>query len=280
MGFEKYPFRSDDTGQAVPGLRGAVYPDEATARAAFRPLFSQAQQPQAGPQSQALDEAERQAIYDRAYNEGFTVGMHQGADEGYARGLSDGQKAALTTHEAALKEAVAQAVNAHEKAMEAALGALNLQIMQAYQEACEQSDKQSHHVATLARSIAQKLAGKALQHSALDMLQDQIGQLMTRLGNEPSLVIEVAEPLVALMEPLTERMKQESGFRGTITWQPRPDLPLGDCHVRWQHGQAWRSNERLQHEIDAMLNHLLMEDDGATPHHPLPSPHTPPSHES
>lgn len=111
------------------------------------------------------------------------------------------------------------------------------------------------------RAVAMRLSIKAVetlfptlvQSSALAEIEAAIGSALTKLEDEPRVVIRVADEAA---EPLRERLAAlgaEARFDGQLVLLPDDALGPGAVRVEWASGGAERDSHRLWQELRATI---------------------------
>ena len=188
--------------------------------------------------------------------------------------------------EAAREEAFAAG---REAGAAEALGGLEQRIATALESATAQIETLLADQAAAAetrRAVAMRLSIKAietlfptlLQSTALAEIEAAIGSALTKLEDEPRVVIRVADEAA---EPLRERLAglgAEARFGGQLVLLPDGALGPGAARVEWASGGAERDSNRLWQELRAVIEaHLAGLPESALPEAPAPTSPAPES---
>ena len=159
---------------------------------------------------------------------------------GYVRGLQDGQRQAelaAQAHLAAAMERLAQSAAAM-------LATIDAQGADAEAQAIE-----------FGLTLAQKLAGSALDRDPLATIADAAAEAFRHLRGVPHLVVRVNEMLVESVDALIKQMARERGFEGRIVTMGDPEIPPGDIRLEWADGGIVRSQSRIEQAVAQALGH-------------------------
>jgi flagellar assembly protein FliH len=105
----------------------------------------------------------------------------------------------------------------------------------------------------VAMALVHKLMPEAARRGALVEIEALVLESLSRLGNEPRVVVRVPEPLVEPIRARIDAIVAASGFEGKVVVNAGPGLAPADCKVEWADGGAERDQARLMDEMDALV---------------------------
>ena len=111
--------------------------------------------------------------------------------------------------------------------------------------------------ARLARAIAEKVAGAALEAAPAASIEALVGECLERLFGESRVVVRVPEGLGESMQTSLARVAGRAGFSGTVEVHEDPAIEPGDCRVDWTHGGAARHGDEVWQQIEAILDRYI-----------------------
>jgi flagellar assembly protein FliH len=76
---------------------------------------------------------------------------------------------------------------------------------------------------------------------------------LERLGEEHTVVVQVNEALLPMIEERMSSVSTRAGFSGRVTVAAAADISMGDCRIQWSKGGASRDCEAFWREIDGIL---------------------------
>lgn len=115
--------------------------------------------------------------------------------------------------------------------------------------------------ASLARSLAAKLAPALIARRPGAEVEEMIRNLLRERVEEPRIVVR-ADPLVVdSLQPRIDALGRAHGFAGVIVLLADESLRAGDCTVEWADGGAERNLAKLTARLDDVIaQHLKLAD--------------------
>ena len=199
---------------------------------------------EAEDQCQAPEQLEEAAPPEPIYNEAeLAVAREQGFADGHQAGFAEAQLTHQSTEATALTS-IAQQI--------AALGPV-------YSEAMQRCQRDAIGIA---RAVSAKMVEKTMNGRALDAVEPVITDILSRILDEPRVVIRVSD---TLLDPLQQRLSgllEQSGFSGSLVLLAENGLQGPDCKIEWADGGAEYETETHWREIDDVIDRYLV---GVTP---------------
>lgn len=170
-----------------------------------------------------------QAELDRARLSGF--------EEGFQKGVIEG------------KTSAANEDSVLNQKLQATLSKLGGDLAAAHAEFQELYQSKYHDLIGLALSVANKVAGSALQENADQSISALIEQTLPMLLRQPKITLYVHPDIKSPVETHVLRIALESGYEGKVIVTSHPDLDIADCRLEWHDGAVERSTGSLWKEI-------------------------------
>lgn len=111
--------------------------------------------------------------------------------------------------------------------------------------------------ATLAVTVAKKLAGALVAREPLAEVQALVAECLGPLRKAPHLVIRLAEQDADALKPHVDRLTRETGFEGRVILLGEPEVKRGDCRIEWADGGIVRDSEALSRAIDEAVDRFI-----------------------
>ncbi len=199
----------------------------------------------------------------READPGFSAeDLEQARSEGFAAGRAEGEAAA---RQAAFEEGRAAGQSEAEQAgVHLAAEALTLvgQRLQALLDQRAQTADEARELAlTVLRAALGKLCPVVTARHGLEEVEALLADCLTRLGEEPRVVVRVADDLYDTLDGRLGDLTRRSGFEGKVVLLSEPELTAGDLRVEWADGGAERDTATLLRDLDDILDRAL----GASP---------------
>lgn len=105
----------------------------------------------------------------------------------------------------------------------------------------------------LSNAIAFKLAGKALQEKPDEAILQMLDSLVPQLIEQPKLVITVHPDAADHLQEKIIRLSSDHSFTGELKIVSSAEVPVGDCKVEWEQGNAVLSQTKLRDKIKQLL---------------------------
>lgn len=162
--------------------------------------------------------------------------------EGYARGHADGEAAMLASAEHQAAEALQQIA----RGCQAALAELD-----------EATTRALDHGAR---------AGCLVVARAMPTLSDRVGRdeilallkrALANLGDEPRVVVRLADEQLDDLSPAIESAAHQSGYPGRVITLADASVARGDCRIEWADGGMVRDTGRLISEARTLVGQLI-----------------------
>lgn len=169
---------------------------------------------------------------------------HTAADLAAARaeGFDEGHQAGIAESSASLEHASAQALND----LAAQLASL-APICQTGLDRCR------HDAIAIAQEITRKTVVLSAQDTALQVIENVLAEVLTRVIDEPRVVIRVHNDLLDTLQLRMSLVTEKCGFPGSVILLAEPDLQIPDCRIEWADRGADYSNDAILTEIDALI---------------------------
>lgn len=168
--------------------------------------------------------------------------LNQAREDGLAAGRQAGQQAA----EDSLERQVAQA-----------LTSMTQQVAELSKAQAEIVERRGREAIETALTIVRKLFPRLAQDHGMAEIEAVIGESMTRLRDEPRVVIRVADSLLDAVNERVSVLAAKAGFEGKIVLIAQDDLQAGDVRVEWADGGAERDSGTLWQQIDAIVERVM-----------------------
>lgn len=166
--------------------------------------------------------------------EDLAAARAEGFTEGHQAGLADGSTALESTATQALNSLAAQLT---------ALGPL-----------CQEGLERCRHDAVgIARAVTRRTVEVFVQDSALKVIEQVLCETLSRVIDEPRVVIRVHNDLHDTVQQRLSSVTDQCGFPGSIILLGEPDLQLPDCRIEWADGGADYSYDAILTEIDDLI---------------------------
>jgi flagellar assembly protein FliH len=190
------------------------------------------------PEAPALTEED----LERALAEGHAAGFAEGERTGRAAGFAEGRDAGHAEAQKAGVHLAAEAVGLVEHRLQALLAER------------ETAQAEARDLALrIARTAVAKLFPRLAERHGLEEIEALLGDCLARLGEEPRVVVRVADDLYDALDERLGPLCAKTGFEGKVVLLSEPDLPAGDLRVEWADGGAERTMADVAAEIDAII---------------------------
>jgi flagellar assembly protein FliH len=211
-------------------LRNAADPGKAASKPTFSPgLVPEVAKKAAAPAEPTFSRAELDAAEKRGY------------DAGHSKGITDGHAQSVTEQ------------TIIDKRLMAATDHLVLQVSKAFGECRAAIEKQQQDVPRLALEIARKIAGEAAKAQPYAAIEQMAAQCIAMLAGTPRVVITVHETLAPSLDRRLKDTITRNDFAGEIVVAGNADMPVEDCQIEWQNGQAERDTASMWAEIARII---------------------------
>ncbi len=109
----------------------------------------------------------------------------------------------------------------------------------------------------IALAIARKLLPDYTVRHGLAEVEAAVRHVLTGLGDEPRLVVRVAEEQLEAVTLAVQPEAERSGFAGKLIFLADTALGAADCRVEWADGGLERDTMRLWDEVDRLVAEVL-----------------------
>ena len=152
-------------------------------------------------------------------------------------------------HAAGRQAALSEATHAQSVALSAIAQSASLLI--------EQFDRQIEAIrresASLAITVARKLAGDALSIAPRADLEKFIAECMHKLHREARLVVTVTSDNADYLRGRVETLVDQNGFSGKVIILPEPSMGPSDCRIEWADGGIEKNLDAVFASIEEQL---------------------------
>ena len=159
-----------------------------------------------------------------------------------AEGFNEGRQAGIAESSASLESAATQALND----MAIQLSTLG-PICQSGLERCR------HDAIGIAHAITRRTVEMFAQETALQVIENVLGEMLTRVIDEPRVVIRVHNDLLDTLQQHMSSVTEKCGFPGSVILLAEPDLQIPDCRIEWADGGAEFSSDSVLTEIETLI---------------------------
>ncbi len=115
----------------------------------------------------------------------------------------------------------------------------------------------------IALTIVRKMLPAYVEKHGLAEIEALVGSVVGQLGDEPRLVVRVADVQLDAATVKIQQQLDRRGFAGKVVFMGEPGLGPADCLMEWADGGADRDEHRLWAEIDSIVAQVLQK--GAVP---------------
>lgn len=159
---------------------------------------------------------------------------------------AEGSAAAVANAETRAAESLAAAAGKIAAAADDLLGRFD-----------EQQARLSAEAATLALTIARKLAPALIASRPLAEIEAVVRDCLTHLNREPHLVVRVADGQLDALKERIDAIAFERGLADKVVLLGDPGIGDGDCTIEWADGGIKRDTEALDREIADIVAHYV-----------------------
>lgn len=115
----------------------------------------------------------------------------------------------------------------------------------------------------IALAVARKILPAYVERHGLGEIEALVAGVVSQLGEEPRLVLRVADSQLDAVTARVQRELDRRGFAGKVVFMGEPALGPADCLMEWADGGAERSEARLWGEIDSIAAQALHQQGSA-----------------
>ena len=159
-----------------------------------------------------------------------------------AEGFSEGHQAGLTESHNSLENTTTQALGDIATQL-ASLGPV-----------CQTGlDRSRHEAIGIAHAVTRRTVEQAARDTALEVIERVLGDMLSRVLDEPRVVIRVHNELLDALQARMSSVTDNCGFPGSVILLAEPDLQYPDCRIEWADGGADYNTETILAEIDTLI---------------------------
>ncbi len=159
-----------------------------------------------------------------------------------AEGYAEGHQAGLSDGNTALENAAIQALN-DLAAQLSSLGPI-----------CQTGLDRCHREAIgIANAVTRRTVEVFAQESALQVIENVLRDTLSRVIDEPRVVIRVHNDLLDTLQSRMSSVTEQCGFPGSVILLSEPDIQIPDCRIEWADGGAEFDNDAILTEIDELI---------------------------
>lgn len=162
--------------------------------------------------------------------------------EGFEAGFAEGQQAARAEANAALIHMA---------------GLISQQAERLLAAQDQRSELIESAAATLAATMARRLAGAALADKPQALIEQAARECIAHARSAPHLAVRVNEAHVDSTEQLFGRLAHESGYAGKVIILGEPEISPGDARFEWADGGVVIDRAALDRQIDGVIGQVL-----------------------
>ncbi|WP_026987218.1 FliH/SctL family protein [Fodinicurvata fenggangensis] len=113
--------------------------------------------------------------------------------------------------------------------------------------------------------VIQKLFPRLVERHGDQEVRGLLEDSLTRLMEEPRVVIRVHDSQLDALRGQMEQIKDESGYEGKTVLLADQEVRPGDIRIEWADGGVERDSERAWQEIGKLIEHTLVPQAEAAP---------------
>ena len=116
--------------------------------------------------------------------------------------------------------------------------------------------QQSREITQLAYTIAQKVAGAALDRNSAEVVATLVQHCLPVILSKPRVLIELHPDVLASSEATLRHYLASERYEGEISFRPNPAIATHDVRIDWVQGHAERKTADLWQEIESLLEKI------------------------
>ncbi len=171
----------------------------------------------------------------------FDEDLAQARTEGMAAGKETGRQEALQSLEQVTAEALTT-VGQHMTGLQEAVAAMR--------------EQQIRTAVDVAAAMVRKFFPKMAQDRGLQEIEAVVRDAMTRLCDEPRIVIRVCDALLDRVKDRVGPLASNAGFEGKIVFLADDGMASSDVRIEWADGGAERDIGRIWQDIDEAIRRM------------------------
>ncbi len=171
----------------------------------------------------------------------FDRDLDQARAEGMAAGKESEHREALQSLENAAAEALTE---------------IGQQLPALKETVVDMHARQDRAAVGVAAAIVRKFLPRMARNDGPQEIETVVRDAMTRLRDEPRIVIRVCDSLLDTIEKRVGVIAKKTGFEGKIVFLAEENMGSGDVRVEWADGGAERDTARIWQDIDDAIRRL------------------------
>lgn len=112
--------------------------------------------------------------------------------------------------------------------------------------------------------VARKLMPALAKREALSEIQTLVGECLSRLHDEPRLVVRVNDGILDALKQRIEPLAASAGFAGRLILLAENSLRETDARIEWADGGADRDVAAVWQDIESVIQRYVKEGPGAS----------------
>jgi flagellar assembly protein FliH len=120
-----------------------------------------------------------------------------------------------------------------------------------------QHEAQTRESVAAATEIARRLLPSLGKREAIGEIEALIRDCLSRLHEEPRLVVRVADELLDPIRQNVDQLTAAAGYTGRVILFADPAIKSGDARVEWADGGAERDSAAIWREIDSAIQRFV-----------------------
>jgi flagellar assembly protein FliH len=121
----------------------------------------------------------------------------------------------------------------------------------------QQHEAQTRQSVAAATEIARRLLPSLGKREAIGEIEALIRDCLSRLHDEPRLVVRVADELLDPIRQNVDQLTAAAGYTGRVILFADPAIKPGDARVEWADGGAERDSAAIWREIDSAIQRFV-----------------------
>jgi flagellar assembly protein FliH len=171
----------------------------------------------------------------------FDHDLAQARADGMAAGKEAGRREALQSVESAAAEALT-AIGRHLPTLKESVTAMQ--------------ERQLRAAVDVSAAMVRKFLPRMAQDNGLREIEAVVRDAMTRLRDEPRIVIRVCDALLDTVKARVGTLAGDTGFEGKIVFLAEEGMGPSDVRVEWADGGAERDTARIWQDIGEAIRHI------------------------
>jgi flagellar assembly protein FliH len=127
----------------------------------------------------------------------------------------------------------------------------------------QQHETQTREAVAAATEIVRRLLPSLCKREAVGEIEALIRDCLSRLHDEPRLVVRVADELLDPIRQHVDQLTAAAGYTGRVILFADPAIKPGDARVEWADGGAERDSAAIWREIDSAIQRFVEGGAGA-----------------